>query len=757
MATPYTYQAAGRPPLASRPSPAEAFLALLTHIHDRYDQQPRRPGAGKWRRNLGQDTPGTEQPITPQHLRDHLTGRATYAAHLTDQHGMARLVVVDDDHGGLAAAQAVVNHLARLGFIAWAIARRSLDADGQPRHNGSRLFMWLATPAHVDDLKPALAALVAPAGYATGEIMRRTELPFGRSRWTPAGDEYGQLVLAGHAPQKITSGEQGIWLLLERGGLVENDTARLLAHAPARPVPQPVTAEARRFAGAVISGGHADVVAAFNQTYTTRDVLSWRGLHPQGAINYRCDCSAHAHGDKTASIGISVDSKLAYFNAPHCHYHNQGRPYTAFSLWQTLEHGGDYRAAVAGARKLLSMPFTPIRLRQAEAPAQQLHPAAVAPLSRQAARVCVAQIAARAERDRSLSKSTRRVLREVCRLARATGLADPSWAALALTAGCAEPTARRAVATLVRRGYLAKHANATSAGQYAPNVLELLAQNQNDHYPRNENDQSIDSIKEGEIHCTGDSAAVIEPSAGASASPDNSLFFNSPAGGDQPAAGKTVPAASLTGDALRSAVWHVHATALLRVNTTTGEIGACRKSLVIKYVHSIDPAVPLADIAICHAAVMAEKRLLEHEQYCIDLQGMSDHGVKGELKNHKRSRSRAEAKKRGYWNLKIRAAEIELARRAPRPIESQNPTTTRGEAAPPAAPAAPPAPALTRAEEMAHYARAAECLNDDDLAGYAAIRAAWPGLDWRGHDARAARLRQSVAEVDVMYQPITSA
>lgn len=496
------------------------YLALCASVSDRYDQQPRRPDRLKWLRAVA----GAAQPITPAHLLDHLAGRATYAAAYTDAEGMATLAVADDDHGGAAAAQTAVDHLSQhYGVAAWAIARRSLDDQGQPRHDGSRLFVVLAAPAHKDDLRRALAAMLAPTGYSIDEIMRRAELPFGRSRWAPAGDAWGTLILPGATPIKITSGAQGLDALIRGGGLVAIAPERILRHAPPiAPAPPPAPAPRRTTTadGATIVNGHRAVVDAFNAAYATHDVLSWQGWHKIGARAYRCGCPAHKHGDRLPSIGVAADGGV-FFNAPHCAYHNQGRAYTAFGLWQHLAHGGDYRQAVDAARDLLDMPF------RIERPAAAPR-AAAAPSAPAAAHddLTVARLIeeigrrVRAGADK-LSTATVNVLRAVCRLAREMGgRCQIAWDALADRAGCTTPTARRAVALLVHLGYLAKHAATTARGQFAPNVLELLPQpagGEHDHYPRHaiqahadadmitthvtKNDQSIvNTIKRKEIN-----------------------------------------------------------------------------------------------------------------------------------------------------------------------------------------------------------------------------------------------------------------
>lgn len=559
----------------------EAYLDMCAFVSNRFDQQLRRPTSQKWRRanvhpkewKAGEticrrcrqpyvactvcpgprcerckpDCAGTPQPITEAHLVQHLTGAACYAACYADEAGMSRLFVADDDHGGIERAQAAVDALYDLGIIAWGIARRSLDNTGADNHNGSRLMWILDADAPRDVLKRAGIALLAPTGYSTGEVMdNRAELPFGRSRWTPTGDEHGTLVLAGYAPTRILSGVHGMELLAERTGLAANDTAYVLSFAPpAPPKPEPVTTTPTPRPAA--KGSNKNVVDAFNDQYSTTDVLGWAGCqqHPQFHRNYHCPCSGHANGDKTPSIAMAGDGRV-FFYSPRCLYHNDKRPYAAFGLYQHLIHGGNFIAALDGARTLLMLPeWTPTR--PAQNATQDTAPIVIAPQvptqdAIDAARI-LEEIRRRLESGTiRLSPSQLDTLRAVGRLCKQTGSGSASWDDLAERAGWSKPTVRRAAARLEAYGLIAIHASTNERGAWGPNVFQILpqpeaeyggmitltsadhAQNGADHsnvmIHRVSFEQSIlSTIKEG--GCIGEFASEA-------VNPDMLTLFNSP-------------------------------------------------------------------------------------------------------------------------------------------------------------------------------------------------------------------------------------
>ena len=444
------------------------YQDLVGPSSDLYYQQSRTGRNFKWLRLVK----GQATDPTADHFRAHLDGTATHAVSY-QQGGLTTLAVADDDHGGLAAAQAAVNHLADQQIPAFAIARFSLHLDGSPRHNGSRLFVPLDVPSPVIAIRPALTVLLGACGYSTSEILKRAELPFGRSLWTPSGDEWGQFILPYRAPQPITSGWQGLELLLVAEGQQPASAAHLLSFAPPAvplhmPVPRHPTGQPT-----LNAVDHRQVVQQINHGYTVHDVCRWKGLRPCGPRNYRCDCGQHPHNDQTPSIGISADGQRAYFNAPGCRYHNEGRHYTAFSLWQTLSHHGDYYAAVDAGRTLLnlpSFPATPLAV-----PRESKVPQATPPIKEPTEVVqIISAITQRAQQDRSLTKAEQITLQTIVRLAAERAWCAPTTAELAELTGYSQPTAKRSVAALGEAAYLAKHPNQNQRGGYGPNILELL-------------------------------------------------------------------------------------------------------------------------------------------------------------------------------------------------------------------------------------------------------------------------------------------
>lgn len=488
----------------------EAYIALCGAMSDRYDQQARRPNTLKWiRANVHSkkwkdgktvcwrcrqpfarcttcsgprcatckpDCEGTPQPLTREHILDHLAGTATYGAVYADESGITTLLVADDDYGGVERAQRAVDRFNACGIDVCAVARSSLRGDGTPRHNGSKIIMPVAAGVDATEAKRAFKALCQLNGYSTDEVMRRAELPFGRSLWAPANDEYGQLILAGRAPQRITSGMHGMQLLMA-ANLNPVDPDYLLSFAPPKPEPTTPKPASTPYRGGALHNCDKDVVAAFNAHNTARDVLEWQSWRQIGPVNFRCGCASHPNGDRTPSIGLNSEGTLAYFNAPACRYHNQGRPYTAFSLWQHLAHQGDYKATVSAARYLLNMPFTPQRQdTPKDEPPARLAPAAVETHEPVTIARILEEIARRLETIK-LRLSDLDTLRAIARLCKAAnGAAAASWETIAELAGWSVATVRRRVDRLAALGFIAKHANGNETGGWAPNVFEVLPQ-----------------------------------------------------------------------------------------------------------------------------------------------------------------------------------------------------------------------------------------------------------------------------------------
>jgi DNA-binding Lrp family transcriptional regulator len=100
----------------------------------------------------------------------------------------------------------------------------------------------------------------------------------------------------------------------------------------------------------------------------------------------------------------------------------------------------------------------------------------------------------------------------------------------------------------------------------------------------------------------------------------------------------------LSGDDLRSAVWHVHSTPRLHTDERTGQVRNCVVSFVIKYIHSIDASVDESLIKEIHKQVMIEKGQLELEQWFLGLPTKTMSELNKERKVLVRKRETAKAK-----------------------------------------------------------------------------------------------------------------
>ncbi len=324
----------------------------LAFADDMYRQQAI-PSVNRWLRFIK----GVKTQPTASHFNLHLSGKrgATYAATFSKD-GMSQLLTADDDAGGIDAAQSAVDHLHTVGIFSFAIARQSLDHEYQPRHNGSHLFVPLDKPISTDVAKRTLIHLLSNTNYSTSEVMQRSMMPFGVHRRAARGSEYGLLVLPNTAPMQLTSAAHGMELIAQ---YAPTSVKQFVIHTPPELVKIAIAKIEVVKQHAINTGNqitHKEVVELFNERYTVRDVLAWLGFQPVSTRNYRCTCANHAHGDKSASIGITLNNKLAFFNVSGCRYYNYRKPFTAFSLWQVVGHDNDYHATINDARNELGLP-----------------------------------------------------------------------------------------------------------------------------------------------------------------------------------------------------------------------------------------------------------------------------------------------------------------------------------------------------------------------------------------------------------------
>lgn len=125
----------------------------------------------------------------------------------------------------------------------------------------------------------------------------------------------------------------------------EEAKARMKAACPwAQPEPEPERpAPLRRWGGEP----QQSVIAAFNQAYRVEEILERNGYRRIGG-RYLCPSSS------TRLAGVALLEGRAY-----SHHGSDpladGHVHDAFDVYRILEHAGDWRAAVRGAAKLLSM------------------------------------------------------------------------------------------------------------------------------------------------------------------------------------------------------------------------------------------------------------------------------------------------------------------------------------------------------------------------------------------------------------------
>ncbi len=429
---------------------AEIVLRLFTHTTDVYEHRPRQAENDKWKRFKT----GSCTRLTAQHLQDHLTGKHLYATQSV-RNGLTSCITIDDDHGGIEAAQRTVNHLADQGILTFAHAYQSLHLDGSLRHDGSHLYVPLSAANDADLMKRATRNLLETTGYATDEILHRIALPFGCNTW--ASNEYGNLILPYQQPIKLTHLAHGVELLIAHNALVTNDPAIIAQHAPSivlRPVEPRYKPDSPIYTNGV-NVHHSELPGRFNETIRT--MLNECGMksYRNAKNNYQCICGFHEHEDKTPSIGIDSAKDLCYFNSPQCRWHNNGRPYTPFSLMQAISFNGDYKAACDEVRRRLGLPDW---------------------VSSPTLKSQIKELGLKLKENRSVSEKQRAVLRAIylqCWLNNTTIL-DLSAEKIAQLAEVALITAKRALQSFDGK-YLKKHGrNQAQSHQFGTLRIEIF-------------------------------------------------------------------------------------------------------------------------------------------------------------------------------------------------------------------------------------------------------------------------------------------
>jgi hypothetical protein len=447
------------------------YAAFVGNTWQVYNQLDRNPQNQRW---ICTDNSGQ---ISTDQLLQHLQGDVTLSTYF-QQKRQVTLVATDDDHGGIDAAQAAVNRLLDHGLVAFAVHHQSVNFDGTHHHNGSQLFLKLNDTVLVNEAKAAMYALLKGIFWLKDgvelprpEISDKCRLPFGIHKW--AVNPYGTLVLPYAEPiALVDSGQHGLSILAEQGILeTRNDADHFLEFMPVA-APPVATAIPASTSKTIMRGKNGDVVRAYNERYTAAESLQNCDFYLTGPHNARCWCNKHDHNDMTASIGIDHKQNLIYFNAPACDFHNDGRPYTAFSLMQYAKFGGrsGFIAALDEARLDLNMPFKVIKAK-VQSPVR-LPQAAPVELHQNAIKAIAKDYKVYSEK---LTAQQRQVLRIIFDKARNTGYAPIKWGSLSKLAGVHENTCKYAVKKFVKDGMLVKFTDSTDENLPMACVFQIVS------------------------------------------------------------------------------------------------------------------------------------------------------------------------------------------------------------------------------------------------------------------------------------------
>lgn len=226
--------------------------------------------------------------LSDRQVRFHLAGQATYAVPYAHA-GLAQILPLDVDGGGLPALLALLDQCKQRGLSAFAIYHPRPDwPEEQQRGYVFVPFSELVAADRLQALGAQLAASCAGAKVDSRATAADTRLPFGRHTHTGS---YGELITLEGERIGLDSDLPGVLSHFFRG-LCLNSPAQLPA------LPEPTARQVRQ-----VRQGEGLDIAAFNRENDITELLDRYGARlakGQGRRLYFCP----AHDDKHASLAV---------------------------------------------------------------------------------------------------------------------------------------------------------------------------------------------------------------------------------------------------------------------------------------------------------------------------------------------------------------------------------------------------------------------------------------------------------------------
>jgi hypothetical protein len=393
-------------------------------------------------------------PFTHTMLRAHAAGRETWACRL-DQDGMSRLGVIEVDEGGRAAVLAVLAAATRHHLTAMAIA---VD-NPLSGHAGGHVWFVYAEAAAAAAIAAQLRHIATAAGLPdTTEIWPNNQvirLPFGYHRWARTRGELltqdGEVV---DLDSDLALGFERVASLPQNGAPLAVVTPVVTAFATSV---TDVTQRDRRVSPGELSAERAslgEVRARFNREHQLAQLLAdWGAVATPGGFS--CPCGApHSH---TTTLYISKLGKLFSYSPQCTLYTTKG--YDAFGFYVKTQHNDDIAAALRQLNPIARAQSAPAHsvADYVLSPQERQRRAAEAHRKRQArkqqAAETLADVRARAAADTTLIPCDRAVLDILMQIAGDRGWCRPSKERIAELSGYSLGSVKRSLMVLEGRGY----------------------------------------------------------------------------------------------------------------------------------------------------------------------------------------------------------------------------------------------------------------------------------------------------------------
>jgi hypothetical protein len=419
-----------------------ARMSAPGELRPETDKKTRRRTGRMVQRDKYEDIRG---PLTRQMLQQHARGTVTYSCTL-DQDGMSDAGAIDVDAGGRSVVWRVLQVAQARGRSCYAVVIEG------PDHSGGHIWFRYAQKAPAVAIAAELRAIATAAGLPEHtEIWPQNQgirSPFGVHQVAKTRGEL--LTQAGELIDLDADLAQGIELVL---GLLQNEAPPAVSTVDAVDAS---TKKERRISLGELSAERFDR-ERFNRDHPLEQLLcDWGAVATAGGFS--CPCGVpHSH---TTTLYISRLGKLFSYSTQCKLYTTKG--YDAFGFYVKTQHGDDIAAALRtlnpiGDRRSNSAPARNLP-EYVLSPEERTHRAAEAQRKkaarRQHAAETIADVRARAATDFTLRTSDRAVLDTLLTIAGDRSWCRPSKERIAELSGVPLGTVKRVLFSAENGGRL---------------------------------------------------------------------------------------------------------------------------------------------------------------------------------------------------------------------------------------------------------------------------------------------------------------